>query len=68
MKQNKTKLSMVSTIAPYTGLYNDAVIRGLIANSHISRTSFSKWDTRVLCLSTHKVYFVTVAMLTNLLV
>lgn len=53
---------------PHTGLYNDAVIRELIADSYISRIPFTKWDTRVLCMSTHEVYFVTVAMLTNLLV
>lgn len=53
---------------PYTGLYKDAVIRELMADSHISRMSFTKWDTRILCMSTHEVYFVTVAMLTNLLV
>lgn len=63
------KSSMVSTTARTQGwLYNDAVIRELIADSHIFRTSFTKWDTRVLCMSTHEVYFGTVAMLTNLLV
>ena len=50
----------------YTESYNDAAIRGLIADSHVSQMSFAKWDTRVLCMSTHEVYFVTVAMLTNL--
>lgn len=63
------KSSMVSTTARTQGwLYKDAVIRELIADSHIFRTSFTKWDTRVLCMSTHEVYFGNVAMLTNLLV
>jgi hypothetical protein len=50
------KSGMVSTVVrtPYTGLYNDAVIRELI-DSHISRTSFIKWDTRVRCMSTQAV-------------